>query len=358
MIPYIRTVCVRILCLALFFFFVGIVAHAIDEGLRPGATAPTFALQDQDGIVQTPKSLAGPHGLLVLFSRSADWCALCKSQLIELEAARHIFEAKGIHVVSITYDSPAVLKEFSTRRSIHFTLLSDPDSRTIDAFGVRNREETGYKAGVAIPNYFLIGADGKILRRYIEGTPQERRTASYLYEAIFGTGTAQPTAASIVPETPHLKVTLKQSDLAVAPGARFQLTVDLEPGKDEHLYAPDAEAFGYRPIQLKLNSSDLYQVDPAVYGKSAIIEFASLKEKVPVFESSTQITEDVWAVFSPKNAERFTQDPNLTVQGVLQYQICSRTTCYAPESKPVSWTLRVLPGDFDRVRVAEALQRK
>jgi peroxiredoxin len=358
MIQHLRTICARILFFALLPSPVGIAANAVDEELHPGAIAPAFTLQDQDGKAQTLQSLAGLHGLLVLFSRSADWCALCKSQLIELEAARHIFEAKGIHVASITYDSPAVLKEFSIRRGIHFTLLLDPDSRTIDAFGVRNTEETGYKAGVAIPNYFLVGTDGKILRRFIEGTPQERKTANYLYEAIFRAGTAQPSAASIVPETPHLTVALKQSDVAVAPGARFQLTVQLEPGKDEHLYAPGAEAFGYRPIRLALDSSDLYQADSAVYGKSTIIEFASLKEKVPVFESSTQIMGDVWAVFGPKNAERFTQDPNLIVHGVLEYQVCNHTTCYAPETKPVSWTLRVLPGNFDRVRVAEALQRK
>ncbi len=104
----------------------GVKAHALDAGLQPGSTAPAFTLKDQNGKAQTLQSLTGPHGLLVLFSRSADWCALCKSQLIDLESARHLFEAKGIHVASVTYDSPEVLKAFATRRDIHFKLLSDP----------------------------------------------------------------------------------------------------------------------------------------------------------------------------------------------------------------------------------------
>jgi peroxiredoxin len=336
----------------------GIKAHALDAGLEPGATVPVFTLKDQDGKAQTLQSLAGPHGLLVLFSRSADWCALCKSQLIDLESARHTFEAKGIHVASVTYDSPEVLKAFAARRDIHFKLLSDPDSHTIEAFGVRNPEATGSQAGIAIPNYFLIGTDGTVVQRFAEGQPQERTTASYLYETVFGAGTAQPLTTSVVPETPHLKVTAAQSDVSVAPGTRLRLTIQLDPGTDEHLYAPGAEAFGYIPIRLTLDSSDVYQTSPAVYGQSTILEFPNLKEKVPVFESSTQITEDVWATPGPKSGERFTQDPELTLHGILEYQVCNTTTCFAPEKKPVSWTLRVVPGNFDRVRVAEALQRK
>jgi peroxiredoxin len=358
MIKRVKMIQITLLLSAVVCATVGIQAHALDSGLQPGGTAPAFTLKDQDGKVQTLQSLAGPHGLLVLFSRSADWCGLCKSQLIDLESARHAFEAKGIRVASVTYDSPAVLKAFATRRDIHFKLLSDPDSHAIEAFGVRNPEATGYQAGIAIPNYFLIGTDGTIIQRFAEGQPQERTTASYLYETVFGAGTALPSAASVVPATPHLKVTVAQSDLSVAPGYRFRLTVQLQPGKDEHLYAPGAETFGYRPIRLTLDSSDLYQASPADYGQSTILEFASLKEKVPVFESSTQITEDVWATSGPKSTEQFTRNPDLVVHGILEYQVCSTTTCFAPEKKPVAWTVKVLPGNFDRVRVEEALQRK
>lgn len=358
MIKRVSLIQARLLLSAVVYATLGIQAHALEAGLQPGDTAPAITLKDQDGKVQTLQSLAGPHGLLVLFSRSADWCGLCKSQLIDLESARHVFEAKGIHVASITYDSPEVLKAFSTRRDIHFRLLSDTDSHTIEAFGVRNPEATGSQAGIAIPNYFLIATDGTVIQRFAEGRPQERTTASYLYETVFGAGTALPSAASVVPETPHLKVTVKQSDLSVAPGYRFRVTVQLEPGKGEHLYAPGAETFGYRPIRLTLDPSDFYQTNSADYGQSTILEFASLKEKVPVFESSTQVTEDVWATPGPKTTERFTQNSELVVHGILEYQVCTSTTCFAPEKRPVSWTVRVLPGNFDRVRVEEALQRK
>ncbi|MDW5266059.1 MULTISPECIES: peroxiredoxin family protein [Acidobacteriaceae] len=333
-------------------------ARATEPGLQPGAAAPGFTLKNQDGKAETLKSLAGPNGLLVLFSRSADWCGLCKSQLLDLESARDVFKAKGINIASITYDSPEVLKAFATRRDIHFSLLSDPDSATIKAFGVLNPEAKGSQAGIAIPNYFLISPEGKILNRFPEGQPEQRATASYLFESVFGSGTARPSTIAVVPETPHLHVKLSQSDISVAPGSRTRLTITLDAGKGEHLYAPGAEAFGYHPIKLTLDPSDLYQSSPVAYRSSTILEFASLKEKVPVFETGTQISQDVWAVGGAKNSAVFTENPDLTIHGVLEYQVCTKTTCFAPAKKQVSWKLRVLPGNFDRVRVAEALQRK
>src|ERR1700733_12318936 len=80
-----------------------------ETALQPGAKIPNFELKDQSGKPQIFSSLKGPSGLLLIFSRSADWCPLCKSQLIDFESSRKNFGAKGIRVASVTYDSPEVL---------------------------------------------------------------------------------------------------------------------------------------------------------------------------------------------------------------------------------------------------------
>jgi peroxiredoxin len=344
--------------IALTFSFRSI--YASDPSLQPGSRIPAFTLKDQDGDAQTLKSLSGPNGLLLLFNRSADWCPFCKSQLIDLETARHNFESKGIHVASITYDSTQILKAFATRRNLHYSLLSDPDSTIIDAFGVRNHdaEATGTKAGIAIPNYFLIAPDGTIRQRYAETELLDRVTASYVYESLFGSGTAQPASASVLPHAPHLGVTLTQSDVSAAPGARILLTVQFSLEKGSHVYAPGAEAFGYHPIRITLAPSDLYQEGSPTYGHPTILEFAQLKEKVPVFESSTAITQNLWAVRSPKTNAQFAEHPDIVIHGTLEYQVCTDFTCFPPEKKPVSWKLHVSPSDLDTVRVAADLQRK
>jgi hypothetical protein len=42
-------------------------------GPQPGEAVPDFSLPDQDGAVRTMRSLLGPKGAMLVFSRSADW---------------------------------------------------------------------------------------------------------------------------------------------------------------------------------------------------------------------------------------------------------------------------------------------
>ena len=42
-------------------------------GPEPGQIAPDFELADHNGKRWSPQTLAGPQGLLLVFSRSADW---------------------------------------------------------------------------------------------------------------------------------------------------------------------------------------------------------------------------------------------------------------------------------------------
>ncbi|MEZ5291991.1 MAG: hypothetical protein R2745_12975 [Vicinamibacterales bacterium] len=42
-------------------------------GPQVGATVPAFSGTDQSGTTQSLQSLSGPKGLMLVFSRSADW---------------------------------------------------------------------------------------------------------------------------------------------------------------------------------------------------------------------------------------------------------------------------------------------
>ena len=74
-------------------------AAAIDVmrlGPQVGQTVPDFRLQDQHGKQWTRDSLMGPRGLMLVFSRSADWCPCCKTQLIELQSRVQDVKARGL----------------------------------------------------------------------------------------------------------------------------------------------------------------------------------------------------------------------------------------------------------------------
>jgi hypothetical protein len=42
-------------------------------GPQPGERIPDFALLDQKGVLRSLPDLTGPHGLLLVFHRSANW---------------------------------------------------------------------------------------------------------------------------------------------------------------------------------------------------------------------------------------------------------------------------------------------
>lgn len=72
----------------------------------------------------------------------------------------------GVQVVGISYDSADTLKSFADRQKITFPLLSDPDSKTITAYALKNQEMVGKSYGkfdldgIPYPGTLLIDRDG------------------------------------------------------------------------------------------------------------------------------------------------------------------------------------------------------
>jgi peroxiredoxin len=90
---------------------------------------PDFRLQDAQGKVWTLDSIMGPKGAMLVFSRSVDWCPYCKTQVIELQSRLGELKAQGLGLAVITYDSPAVMADFSRRRGITFPSCPIPALR-------------------------------------------------------------------------------------------------------------------------------------------------------------------------------------------------------------------------------------
>ena len=89
-------------------------------------------------------------------------------------------ETTGGQVVGISYDSLAILKRFATQSAITFPLLSDTGSKTIDAYGIRNKEAPERWSGIPYPGTFIVGTNGVIRSKlFLEGY-KERHTVEAL----------------------------------------------------------------------------------------------------------------------------------------------------------------------------------
>ena len=125
-----------------------------------GQRAPSFALKDQYGREISLEGLLKKGPVAVVFIRSVEWCVYCQLQTMQLQQNVKEIEAGGGQIVVVTYDSPEKIKKFVKPRKITFPILSDADSKIIDAYAMRGRQGTGDQLGSAQHGTFVIDQKG------------------------------------------------------------------------------------------------------------------------------------------------------------------------------------------------------
>ena len=163
--------------------------RAFDLGPDVGVKAPTIGTpNDQNGKPRTLASLMGKKGLVLFFYRSADWCPYCQAQLMDINWGLEDITKRGYAVAGISYDSPAILKNFTERREIGYTLLSDPKSEVIDRYKLRDPQyKLGSKAyGVPRPIIFVLDTKGVIKAKLYEDTYKKRPPLTVVVRTLDG----------------------------------------------------------------------------------------------------------------------------------------------------------------------------
>lgn len=150
--------------------FAAVPAQAYDVGPAVGARLPALSVIHPGGGAATLRDLAGPKGVVLVFYRSARWCPYCQAQLLSLRAAPAELARRGYKLAAISYDAPDVLARFASQRDIPYPLLSDPGSRTIDAFGLRDPQYKpgSFAYGVPQPAIFIVSRDGVVRAKLAE----------------------------------------------------------------------------------------------------------------------------------------------------------------------------------------------
>jgi peroxiredoxin len=159
---------------------------AAAPGLALGTPAPDFTLKNSAGAEVSLQSLTKAGPVALVFYRSADWCPFCKKQLQALQADLKMIEMSGVRVVGLSYDAPATSAAAGAKLGLTFPLLSDPGSKVIDAFGIRNAEAKGKAAGVAHPVVFIVDGKGVIRAKLARDGYKERPESAEIIAAVKG----------------------------------------------------------------------------------------------------------------------------------------------------------------------------
>ena len=127
--------------------------------LEAGMKAPDFTLPDKDGKPVSLSDFAGKRVVVYFYSR--DNTPGCTRQACTFAGAYSEFEALDTVVIGISRDSAASHAKFAEKHGLPFVLLSDPERRAIEAYGVWQEKKNYGKVSMGVVrSTFIIGPDG------------------------------------------------------------------------------------------------------------------------------------------------------------------------------------------------------
>ncbi|MGV7208344.1 TlpA disulfide reductase family protein [Oxalobacteraceae bacterium A2-2] len=139
---------------------------------RPAAPPVTFVSIQGEKIA--PRDL---QGKVVMVNFWATSCATCVAEMPRMVETYNKFKSQGLEFVAVamSYDPPNYVLNYAQTRALPFKVALDTSGEAARAYG-----------NVAMtPTTFVIGKDGKILKRYV-GEPEFPALHKLLEEALHG----------------------------------------------------------------------------------------------------------------------------------------------------------------------------
>lgn len=124
-----------------------------------GQMAPLFELTALDGRATSLESL---RGNVVILDFWATWCTPCIVEMPTLERLHTELRGRGVIVLGVNNEAPALARRFLTRHGVTFDTLTDPRGAVARLYGVRG-----------IPVGVIIDRGGRV-RAHFPGLRDER----------------------------------------------------------------------------------------------------------------------------------------------------------------------------------------
>ena len=129
--------------------------------ITAGMKAPDFTLCDKDGREVSLSDFLGKKFVLYFYPK--DNTPGCTRQACGFAAAYAEFEKRGVVVVGVSKDSVASHVKFAEKYGLPFVLLSDPERKAIEAYGVWREKKMCGKVGMGVVRTtFIIDEQGTV----------------------------------------------------------------------------------------------------------------------------------------------------------------------------------------------------
>jgi peroxiredoxin Q/BCP len=130
-----------------------------------GKKAPNFSLEGSDGRKHTLKDYQGKT--VVLYFYPKDNTPGCTKEACSFRDFHAQVKKTGAVVLGVSKDSIPAHKKFASEYELPFTLLSDPDTSVMEAYGAWGKKQMyGKTVPGTIRSTVVIGSGGKILKHW------------------------------------------------------------------------------------------------------------------------------------------------------------------------------------------------
>ena len=129
--------------------------------LQVGDKSPDFCLPDHKEEDVCLNSLNGKW--IVLYFYPKDNTTGCTTEALDFTSHLEDFESLGVTVLGVSPDKPASHKKFRDKKGLKITLLSDPEKKVLEQYGVWQLKKVCGKECMGVArSTFIINPEGTI----------------------------------------------------------------------------------------------------------------------------------------------------------------------------------------------------
>ena len=130
--------------------------------LEVGALAPDFTLEDGEGRRISLSDFRGRS--VVVYFYSKDNTSGCTRQACAFRDAYADYRERGVEVIGISRDGAASHRNFISKHSLPFVLLSDPELEVARAYGAYGEKKLYGKVTMGvIRTTYVIDGEGRVI---------------------------------------------------------------------------------------------------------------------------------------------------------------------------------------------------
>ena len=140
--------------------------------LKEGEKVPGFNMENQNGEIVRLSDFKGRKILLYFYPKANT--PGCTAQACSIRDSSTDLKAKNVAALGVSPDLPKAQSKFDDKYGLGFPLLSDPDHKVAEAYGVWGEKSLyGRKFMGIVRSSFLIDEEGKLVKAWYKVKPKD-----------------------------------------------------------------------------------------------------------------------------------------------------------------------------------------